>query len=381
MEDGTEIEKQVVPDELSMFASVIEATPDIKPVVEEIKPKAEIESPLIEKPIATENKEHLNTDDNSFKTLFPEYNSPDEIKTKIKERGEFETKVKDYEARVQELEKDLQFHKDQVPFNDENLFRLDQIKKTNPEDYDLCSKLVFGGHTPLEILKIKFLKDNPTFKDKKPELIENIIMKPYRVTSVEGDDDYEMEVELSHAEMQKAAESAKKELLKPFDAIQLPPRKSAEDIKKEQLDASEKVISGWRPKFRGVVEGFFRTQEPIVSFKNKAGEVIFEVKPDFSGNVDEDIKLYGEMASSQITGNGIPYSEEAENGIRSFMKNLYVIKNIDKIIEASTEAAEERARIKYSNPGVVHNKDKKETPDSEKEKAEMNETISAIRKL
>jgi len=319
-------------------------------------------------------KEKLALDDGekptfNFKEEFGEtMDTPEKIKEALKnheitksQAAQLKSELDLREQKIKELEGNL--------FANETLYKLNEIAKTKPEDYPTYLNLVFNKQTPLEILEMKFVKDNPDYKDKMDE-VKAFIEGKYDVDEVVDTEDLQQLKDKRNRMIQLDIDSkeARRELLKDFDEIKVPEKVDLEKIeseKKEKELAQEKEIkTGWDEITPKVITDF--KVLPIFT-KGKNDEnpkhfMDFEISDDMR-------KQYGEEMNDFLVSNKKPLNKESIGEAISYIENRFFLDNKEAIFQTVADKAramnDEEYALKYHNPSAKKEKNGNIPPGSD----------------
>lgn len=167
------------------------------------------------------------------------------------------TQLNQSQEKVKELES-------RNPFSDEMLYKLDHVKRTNPDDYELAQKLAFGTMTPTEVLKLQLESNSPAFKALNNDAKDRYLGRQYKLghnlkpldPEVDSEDDVternnkireaDDDVAFNKTKLEMDAENAKKELTsKVFGDIKIPEHVSPETTKAKEVETLKAFTSTW----------------------------------------------------------------------------------------------------------------------------------------
>lgn len=355
-------EKQdILAEEKELFNELGITTPETSEETPETPEKPEVP----EKPETPETPEKPEeTPETPEKTETPE--KPEAPKNPIldtptpdfKELTGYDTKevldkaITDFQLKIKGFE-------EQKPINlyeDDTLFKLAKTKTDNPDKYETYSKLLFGGLSALDTLKLQFVASNPDYKDK-PEQVERYLKNQYKDFYSDDFTDKDNEYQDAKIQMEVNARIAKESLLKEFNTIEVPenigeaaPVKSEEDIKAETSKQTAKIVAQWQPAIQEFKKDF-------TSINIQIGEKEF-VKIDIEEK--EQLKYLSNTADFILKSN-LDYSDEKKTEVKTILENMAFIARKEDIIKAIVSRItgmkdEEYANL-YHNPSSSQQKD------------------------
>jgi hypothetical protein len=266
------------------------------------------------------------------------------------EKPVWDSTKKQYETRMQEMEAKLKVHQSEL--SDPALARLDHLKRTAPEDYKFYRKLVDadGEIDPVDLIKIKYMKENPEFKEK-PEKLNALIRKEYGLNLkplkadeawTEGLEEDEIGSRIAERQEDIDARDAKIEIeskrirlsmLAEFDKIPIEPKKTVtpEEISK----LKEQHAAGWSPVVDEMVKNL--KSVPVFSQGDKDKEAVksmdFVIPDGLVPSLKQDILDF-------CVEQNLPLEVDSINKATGYIVSKFTLENLPKIIHA----AEQRAR-------------------------------------
>jgi len=212
-------------------------------------------------------------DEYDFKSFGEEYDSPDKIKTALdsysglkKEKEEWGNQSTKWNDEKLKLEKELKENKSNI--DDPILYRLNKIKKDNPDDYDLYKGIVLTDNVnALKAMTTKFIQSNSAYKDDYKKAERFIINKYGLDLAVPGalavDDDGEVtqdmvdarnfeikqakeKLEFAEMSLNEDANNYKGSMLGKFNEIELPAAE-VEKTQEERDTIATETKKGWSP--------------------------------------------------------------------------------------------------------------------------------------
>ena len=311
---------------------------------------------------------------------------------KFKTKDEFENFHKEsatYKDRITELEAELKTAKENVPvdpFEDNpDMARMYAIgKKTGINDFTLLSSLVGidfakidtkSGEPKqlLELVKLQqlisedFISDRSLSKKyfmEKPEDFDDL--------SDKEKEDFELEVEEKTALLRRDAKAAVKDL-KEKGEVELPKKKTKEDIEKEKSEKLNNFVNDWKPKMPEIGKSLesitVKTSVPDI------GDIEFNI--DLKEVSEKSIEqVIHEMTGYLFSNEMKPTAEEISEAVGIAQDRLFLLNKdliIQKIVEEAITTGAEGYREKVHNPSAKKPGEKApdtQLSDYEKRKAE-----------
>lgn len=310
------------------------------------------------------------------------YKTKDELYADIKRLETFkpedlqqvETLRKEYDQVKQKLSE----VENAFTVKDETLYRLSVLKEKNPDKYAIAAKLVFGNDEPVDVLKTKFLSENPTYKDNM-DAVERKVKAAYPDLFGDDIDTQSQEYQDALIELRADAQKAKKSLLSDMESVELPKRLSDEEktkleTEKQGLETQrkEQLVGTWIPKFKQL-DADIKTVS--ITSKDKDGKDVVLFEADIPEKDRQDIIV---EIGSQILSNEVEYNEQFFSGLRKAVEDTYIRKNIDKIISKAQEDAVTAYRATLTNPSATR---QEQRPAAEAEKSPIEEARGHVEKI
>lgn len=261
---------------------------------------------------------------------------------------------------------------------DETLYRLSVLKEKNPDKYAIAAKLVFGNDEPVDVLKAKFVSENPAYKDSM-DAVDRRVKAAYPDLFGEDADKDSQEYKDALIELRADAEKAKKSLLSDLESVELPKRLSDEDKAKletekqgQEQQRKDKLTGTWIPKFKQLDADI---KKIAITSKDKDGKDVTLFEADIPGKDRQDIIV---EIGSHILSNEVEYNDEFFSGLRKAVEDTYIRKNIDKIISKAQEDAVTAYRATLTNPSAIR---QEQRPAAEGEKSHIEEARGHVEKI
>lgn len=331
------MQKNIIMSEQKFSITALDEQEKVEEKKEEIKPeKKNIETQK------EETKQELTFDEvvkqkfsdvESFNKFFNEYEQlKTEAETLRSKLPEFETKATTYEKKLKEYE-------EAGYIDDETYYKLAKLKKSNPEKAKQIEKVLFGGISNHDLLRMKFVEENPTYADKQ-EYIETVLEEEYGIGMQlpdEEDDNYNEILKKKRVkEMKLNAESEKykQQIISQLDTIEVAKPKTEADSAKEK----EAYLSSWQKPFDSISKNIESLNIEVDS-ENGEKKKLYEYKLTETEK-KEQLKLVAEVINSGRY-------DTTEDNIESFVelaKKDYIAKNIGTILQKALGEAEKKIR-------------------------------------
>lgn len=205
-----------------------------EPIVEIPLPaEPPVETPAEPKPPTTEE---LTAQLTEWKTKATEY----ETKTKT-----FEQQLAEYNSKIEELSKPVN------PFEGENsatYYKLSQIEKTNKEKLPIYQELFFGNPDAKKLWKLKFVDDNPEYKDQ-PEVVQRMLERKFPALFSSEIDPEEQEFKDQQIDLSLEAKKIKREMLSLTDGIKPPDVVDRAQKEVQSKAQKEELVKTWKNDF------------------------------------------------------------------------------------------------------------------------------------
>ena len=259
--------------------------------------------------------------------------------------GRFQTQ-EELEAEWQNLEQRATKPDVEIPDIDEDLFRLNVIKKDKPEEVAGIANLLFGQPDSMQLLVADLMATDEYYKDK-PEEAKEEIMQRYEDAFITIDEEDEDADALTKAKnratrnMQSEAQKAKQRRIEEFRKIEVPKRE-VKPVKTEQ-EVADDMVKTWKPTFDKL------KTDGVASIKVAEGF-------DYKVSEPEQKKIL-ETAANLVLSGSIPQGENAYETLRQTVENYYFLQNKDAILKSYREqietATREAALKEQHNPVIA----------------------------
>ena len=248
----------------------------------------------------------------------------------------------DYKTEYEKLKGEVEKNKTTNPYTNTNYYKLDVLEKQDPEKAKLYQRLVFGDPDPKELWKLNFLKDHPDATQAQVQRrLEKRFPALFDGSLTAEDADYKD----ASDDLDLEAKSIKRDMMKEFDAIQVPDPVKADETAANEVKA---LVEEWKP-----------------SFARMTGETKFTVEigdGDQKETYDFDIpeaerRKYFESAAQYLLSNRIKADPAGYQKVRDFMIRSYVAANYNTMIatvakSVSTKKEEEMLK-KVTNSSTI----------------------------
>ena len=138
-----------------------------------------------------------------FATFGEDFKSADDVKAFIDNARSGQSKVKEMEDELGKL-------RNQTPFADETLYKLDAVKRTRPEAFDIARQLAFGNISDLDQIRLRLEYESPKFKalsdEDKSAYLEGRYRLSHDLEPLKSEDGYSEEEVAQRAKLIKEAE-------------------------------------------------------------------------------------------------------------------------------------------------------------------------------
>jgi len=273
-------------------------------------------------------------------------------KTVSKEKEELANKVKELESRN--------------PFSDEMLFKLDHIKKTDPDKFDSARKLAFGEPDPLEVLKMQLESDSKAFRESSEEAKESYLRRQYKLEhnlSKLNPDEYseeevaardreireaEQEIDANKLKLKLDAENARNKLMDSmFSGIEVPKSASPEEIESQKAGVRQELEQSWD----GVMDkvGLEKVSINALDPKSKSQNEFLSVEVPQSEVMAYKKELRDIMVNSGVDASTVPHDE-----VTGFIERRYREDHFPEIVHSvatkALEMGEDNLRKLFYNP-------------------------------
>lgn len=367
----SEVEQIIQQENPQQGESNPEPTPIPTPVAQDDKKKEEVvEKKTEEKKPIEEPKNEIN-----FEEIFGSG-----IKTIEDIKNNVSPKLKEYEDNkkvIEQLNKDKEYLSNELnvvtnPFANNDLAMLNELSKSlKRNDYDILTKVLFADFdnmSPIEIMKLKEIFDNPDRKGKE-DLLEDKIKTKYNLdieTSDEMTEDEKKKIErklkINQLNLEDDAIKVKKEFLKMRTDIKLPQALDEKSKKQKAEEMLSERTKNWTPVVSELANGF--KEYPVVLEDNDGNKKEL-MKYSISNEDRDEIKA---VAIELLVKNNIPYTEESLAVATNAMVSHFRAKRERKIYQAIYDKgktdATEKVNTQIHNPSAL-DKDKSSTPEPE----------------
>lgn len=333
-------------------------------------------------PLLETKKEEL--PDDYFKTHFDGYENIDAVKTQLASVKDLTEKSEKYDEVFNTSEKyktDLEDYKKRNPYQQDDLYRLSTIK-SDEDLFKNTTQLLYGSNKSEDLLKMKFISDNPEYKGRDEE-VSRLVLSEYgfeeRIEKDEDGDVIEANVqynadkrELIKDKMNLAAATAKRELLSQFNTIEIPEQKtskSKEELAEEQKVETDKFVSTWKEPFTNVKESFAK-----FDLSQEVGDKNIPIEIELTEGEQQDLAKF---TANMIINEKIEPTKENIESVKQVAINTYKAQNLNKIVSKAVEYAmsqtDETWREKVNNINPDVNTDKNVDVDDAAKKAAWKE--------
>jgi hypothetical protein len=306
--------------------------------LEQQKPVEQPE-PAEQKPVEQPVKEAFDP------TIFgPDFKSVDDVKQFISST----------QPRLQELsalQKKMEEVKNQSPFTDELLYKLDRVKAIRPDQFDLAKKVAFGSADPFEIIQIKLEKDYPELfagkgAQEKIDFVKSQYdlehgLKPYSEEDDRSPEEVDARLQAIREADKRVAQGKmrfeidRKKALGDiqndlFQGIEVPKPVSKEDADRQ----SAALLESWD----SVIKSNPLSTIEIMEFNHADG------KPSKAFDAPITPEKYAEYANEFAQaniGSGAAPSKQAPEDLKGYIRNRYVIDNFDQLMTQQAHRARE----------------------------------------
>lgn len=167
-----------------------------------VQPVTPQEPAVIQEPAAPEPAEPAQPAFD-FATFGEDFKSADDVKAFIDNARSGQSKVKEMEDELGKL-------RNQTPFADETLYKLDAVKRTRPEAFDIARQLAFGNISDLDQIRLRLEYESPKFKalsdEDKSAYLEGRYRLSHDLEPLKSEDGYSEEEVAQRAKLIKEAE-------------------------------------------------------------------------------------------------------------------------------------------------------------------------------
>lgn len=277
---------------------------------------------------------------------FGDFSSPDELKSFIESSRSAVERATQYESEIKSL-------KSQPIYADESLYKLDFVKRNNPDKFGIAKDLLFGNISDLDAVRMGLEYEEPVFQTMDEQTKQAYLDRKYNLSSnlspLKPEDGYseeeirqrdkEISAEESRIRAEKAmlamdAARARKKLEDTlFNGVQIPKNETPEEAKKRQDETIAKLARQWEEPMKKVLD---YKSISIESWNPKEGknQSVFDMEMS-----DQDRQKYVQELNSHIVQNGWTPENISVDDAKAFIRNRWVEDNFSRIIhEASVRA-------------------------------------------
>ena len=272
------------------------------------------------------------------------FKTPEEIDAHFTEYEGIKTKYSALEAENAELKKVSNAN----PYEeDEDLYRILQLsKQLNTKDYAMVGKInpdVLKSMGHLDVLKFKSILDDPDYRGKEG-ILDRSLSKKYKVEkpadyedlTPEEKKEIDLEVEENEFMLKKDADKVRKELTDLYNKVEIPKKKTLEDIKADSDKRIEKLKTNWSAPLK---EEVFPA---LAKFSFKEGDEDIEI------TIPESLKEAKDKVLSQVIdviyANDLEAKPEVIKDLKERAINAFFAENREAIIAEVSKSVAERVR-------------------------------------
>ena len=282
-----------------------------------------------------------------------------ELKAQLKE---WQDKAAEHENRYKALEPEITGYKTKIeelskptnPFEgDEDgalFYKLQQIKKKNPELYPILKESALGNPDNAKLWKLNFLKDNPEFKDQ-PAVVQRKLERAYPALFGDGsmlsepdkeaDPTAYQEYQDQMLDLQLDGKKIKKEFLSALDGIELPKVEDKTAAQAQAQAAEAKLIGDWKPTFDTLDKELSAKQKIEIKFDKDTMPLEMEISP-----AQKNKMLQG--AAFLVLSQKLPNNAETMGKVKAYLKqetDAFVVEAQKLVIAAVTTRDEQWKKI------------------------------------
>lgn len=319
----------------------------IKPE-ESQKPEEKKENPKTEEAPAEVKPEDQVKPEFFEKVSKGRFKSQEDFEKHLTEHDELKKIADDYKVKVSELEK----IKNENPFADrEDLLRIDALaRKFNTKDYGLVSRLnpeILKSMPPLELLKLRDTIENPDYHGKQ-SVLDRRLSKKYVVEKPENYDEmdpeekktYDDEAADREFDLNRDAKSARAELEAHWNGVEIPKRKSKEEIDQENEARNQRIAKEWVPTLTELKNSLRTIVSVIPKGKDQSEEITISIPEDKVVGLDEIFNI----AHDHINKADLAASKENIEQLKASARAMFIAKNYEYIIAEIASKAAVKAR-------------------------------------
>jgi hypothetical protein len=319
------------------------------------------EEPEIPEEIPEEKKEEE-------KPVIPEKKVEEVPKEKLFDFSRFGLKD---ETELQNLIKEHKELKNKKPeeslIDDEELLKLNILKKQNPEEYPIYKRLVMGNLSDFDKIKLDLKKNHPNLTD---ERIDLLVADKYEALFEEDADKDSKEYKLAETKMILDSEKATENLMKGFNDIKLPEKRKPEDIEKE----NQQLADSWKVPFQTEILPGLKS----IKIENKD---LGDVEVPLS---DETSDIIATSLAESALSRGLKPDSDSLGELKEIARNMAIALQFEDISKALVEKndAKWKKYIEENYKGTVELGGKKaaETKKPNPNEEEMSRARSDMKK-
>lgn len=284
------------------------------------------------------------------------FETPESVTERLSAAKKFEEETVTLRQGAKTFEDQLKAANNNNQFHDPVLYKLNQIKLKDPDNYNLALRLhaMGDGVSEKELLKLNFLENNPGLAGESAEDLEKLILGNFKLShnlkALSGNDPetqdpwiqekidarnaeiskLDEDVRLSKLRMKADAGTAKKELMSKFEGNDMPAK--VDEVTQKGLDEKKlnEFTATWRPGFEEIKEGFKNIEISTIGEKDAS-------LPFLNVEVPEEEGLrYLKEAAQLVLGNNLEFTAENVQSVKDYMYKNYVADNLPKLIHQAT---------------------------------------------
>jgi hypothetical protein len=241
----------------------------------------------------------------------------------------------EYEALVSELEQ-----MDLGDFASEDIARLNQLQKTDPKKAGEFAKVMYGGMSHVDLLRLQLETTLPGVDVK-----EQLEAKYGDYLGEDADPD-SSEYKKAKAALVMDAELARKAFLENFRKVEIQKGKFSKEKIEEIKSKSEqrnkelsqqrqqKIVSQWKPNFANLVKEAAKVEVEITDPDTKKNSVFIEEEIPA-----DKMKEYQEFAANHILKSGMEYDEKSSKIVKKMIRDMYILDTLPSIIQKAVAKA------------------------------------------
>lgn len=265
-----------------------------------------------------------------------DFNSVDEVKTQLNQ-------VKEKDAKIEQLQKEVESLKQTPKFNNDKYYKLDQLEKEDPDNLPAYRMALFNENAPdTEWAKMELAMRYPELADD-PEKLERKFKRTYKALYDDSYGEEDEEYVDAKDDMELAAKQAKKKANQKVEEIKTP---SAEDMQKEQQEKVQTFAKNWDAPYKEMKQGM----EVDLTLPSEKGQSL-DVKHTIP---DSKVSGYVDMAINQAFQQGLnePTKENLEQ-VKDTARKLYIADNLDEFAASIADQVSKKVGVNWREK--VHN--------------------------